>query len=628
MEKGEKERGKSIPLSCIRSTKGQVTIFIILGIIVLVGIVTYFAINNPLQPTLSKNLKLGDDAYVSCMQQRAEQGIKVLGQQGGYIYTNELPFYHGSAFMPSSSQLDFYGNPVPYWFYASGNNILREQKPSLDKMEGELARYVEEGLADCDFTDLNEQGIYVDVYNGSVDVKINGLSVDVLLNNPIYISFENQSSYVENHEFSIKSKLGKFYELASKTYAVQRKDSFLESYGLDVMRLYAPVTGVELSCAPKAFNEVQVKNDLINGLESNLAYLKLKGNYYDLFSADNNYFVIDIGENVDEQVNFIYSRNWPTRIDMEGEKVVQPLGNQQGVGLLGLCFVPYHFVYDINFPVLIQFYDDKEIFQFGMVGIIDNSRALENSVSLNDVQASQICQNANQNISISTYDFNLDPVEANLRFSCLGDSCDLGSTKTLGAKSSLISQVPQCVNGIIYAESTGYASTNYIISTNRETSADILMKRIYDVPVDLGNVERASVVFSSEDYSSVLDYPASNIAQIVEGDYNITVYVYKNTTINFPEVKDRKCLSVPSNSIGGLVGETEESCFDIDIPAQIVDTALVGGGRAQYYFTEDQFENSNKLNINVPLFDAPQSLDDLQDNYIRWEISSLEVQFV
>jgi hypothetical protein len=47
-------------------------------------------------------------------------------------------------------------------------------------------------------------------------------------------------------------------------------------YTLDVMRLYAPVTGVELTCAPKVFIDEQIKQNFTQALAANINVLKLK----------------------------------------------------------------------------------------------------------------------------------------------------------------------------------------------------------------------------------------------------------------------------------------------------------------------------------------------------------------
>lgn len=610
----------------VMNKRGQVTIFIILAIVLVVGIVLYFVFGNGAISSLSKNLQGAEDSYKSCMAERVKLGISLLGQQGGYIYLEELQFYPGSPYMPSSSQLNFYGNSVPYWLFVSGNNIVREQKPTKEKMTSDLRRFVLEGLNSCNFDSLNANGVYVDVYNGSVDVKINDNSVDLVLGNPIFIRSEedNQSATVSSHKISVNSKLGKFYNLATKVYDKEKSDAFLEEYGLDVMHLYAPVTGVDFSCAPMIFNEAQVKGNITQGLEDNIAALKVSGNYYDLSSSERSYFVVDVGQKVDENVNFIYSGAWPTKIEMFGDKVVQPVGNQQGLGMFGLCFVPYHFVYNINFPVLVQFYDNNEIFQFGVVAIIKNSQSRDAVLGETEVLSGEpICDNADKSISVSTYDLNMNPISANVRLSCLGQSCEMGST----SKTPKNFNVPACVNAVLEAYADGYAPASYTISTNSETSADILMKKIYTLNVSLTSSEKVTIIFSSADFSSVLNYPEEKSVQLTEGDYNITALVYKNTSISFPGIKDKKCLEVPTSSIGGVFGATEQKCYDLDIPAQEIDSALVGGGRAFDYFTEEQLKTSDKLKIEVPMFDTPQKMEDLQNNYLEWETARVDLSF-
>jgi hypothetical protein len=277
---------------------------------------------------------------------------------------------------------------------------------------------------------------------------------------------------------------------------------------------------------------------------------------------------------------------------------------------------------------MIQFYSNDELFQFPVVVVVKNNQAREALLTNDEISAdSPICQTRNQQVQVSTYDLDLNPVEASLRFSCLTDSCDVGTTTQKLGSSSAIVDLPQCVNAVLTAYAEGYAPANYILSTNTETKADILMKKIYDVKVDLGNVASASVVFSSEDYSAVLNYPEDREVSLIEGEYNITAYVYKNSTIVFPAINDRKCVEVASTSFAGLLGDSTEQCFDINIPSQEVDMALVGGGRGYDYFTETQFKDGKELNLNIPLFKTPTNLEELQNNYITWEDASLDTRW-
>jgi len=612
-----------------RQKRGQVTIFIIIGIIIVAAIIGYFLLSGPSLPGGSKELKQGEDAYLTCISDRTKLGISLLGQQGGYIYLEELKFYPGSSYAPTSSQLDFYGNSVPYWMFVSGNNLLVEQRPTKEKMQQELIRFIYEGINGCNFDALNSAGIFVDVYDGKVDVTINDNTVDVSLDNPIFISFENDSATVTKHDISVKSKLGKFYNLASAIYEKEKADGFLEDYGLDAMYLYAPVTGVDFGCSPRIFNEDAVKKNISDGLEQNIAFLKVSGNYYDLSDKKNSYFVVDVGQKIDENVNFMYSGSWPTKVQMYGDKVVQPVGTQQGLSMFGLCFVPYHFVYDIDFPVLVQFFDGTDLFQFGMVAVIKNSQSRNPILGGQEViNEKVICANSDKKVKVSTYDLDLNPVEARLSFSCLDETCDLGSTRMISSdESSLVANVPSCVNGILKAYSENYTSASYVISTNREAQADLLLKKIHTINVSLASVGKANVIFTSNDYTAVFNYPEDKTVKLAEGEYNVTVYVYSNTSINFEGIKQTKCLDVPSSSVGGIFGATESKCFDLDVPAQTIDSAIVGGGSTEDYFTDELLANSKELHLEIPTFKIPKTIEDLETNYAQWEVSRLELNF-
>lgn len=609
------------------SRKAQVTIFIILAILIVGGVALFFVLRNTSTTELPKNIKPVYDYYLTCLQENAQQGILILGQQGGYI---EPPgFVPGSQYMPFSSQMDFLGQPVSYWMYVSGNNLLKEQVPTKAEMQRQLEKYVSDRATECDFSDFYSQGYDVSVgENPAVSVVINQLNVEVNVKNLLTIQFENQSAVVNEEKIIVESKLGKFYDMAVGVYNYEKQNMFLESYALDVMRLYAPVTGVELTCAPKVFNEQKIRQDLTTALSENIGMLKLKGSYYSLANEDNKYFVTDTGNNIDENVNFVYTSDMPSRIEIYGDKVVTPVGMQEGLGILGFCYVPYQLIYDIDFPVLIQFYDNKEIFQFPVSVVISKNQA--RNALLGEAGGSldsPVCQYKNQEMQILTYDSELNPVEASIKFNCLSEECAIGDTKSDGKEAIFNGGVPQCVNGFLVARADGYADAKYQVSTNEETTANIIMSRLYNVTINLGKVDSALVYFVSSDYSATAFYPDTKNIQLREGNYNISVYVYKNSSLVLPAVSEKKCTQVPKSGIGALVGMTEEKCFDINIPSQEISFVVVGGGKSQEYLAESQLKESNVLNLNVPLFKTPANIQEVQDNYISIEDSNVEVRF-
>ena len=608
--------------------RGQVAIFVIIAILIVGGVIAYFLLSGGMGVAMSKNLEPAYDYYLSCVEATAREGIALLGEQGGYIDVPE--FVPGSQYRPYSSQLDFFGQPVVYWMYVSGNNLLREQVPSESMMEEQLADYISERVSECRFEEFELMGydVLVNKDDVAVDVEISDLSVSVDVDNQVLLYFEDESAVVNSHSLDVDSKLGKFYELALDVYNYEKSSMFLEKYGLDVMRLYAPVDGAEISCAPKIFVDEEIERDLVDGLTANIGMLKLKGSYYDLASQESEYFVTDIGREVDENVNFMYSLSWGTRIEIYGDRVVRPVGLQEGLGILGFCYVPYHLVYDIDFPVLVQFWDEREIFQFPVSVVIDKSQARQALPTIEGINIeSEVCKYPNQEVEVRTYDSELNPVPARINFKCLNSACDIGETEIGNGEAILNAQLPQCVNGILVARAEGYADEEYQISTNSEDFADLVMRKKYKIGLDLGEVDSALVMFDSESYSATSVYPEMDEIELVDGMYNVSVYVYSNSSLTIPETSRRECVDVPQQGVGGLFGLEEEKCFNIDIPGTKVELAVVGGGKTSEYITEGQLAGASELNINVPLFGKPSTLEGLQENYVKAEEELIYLEF-
>jgi len=86
-------------------------------------------------------------------------------------------------------------------------------------------------------------------------------------------------------------------------------------------------------------------------------------------------------------------------------------------------------------------------------------------------------------------------------------------------------------------------------------------------------------------------------------------------------------MEVPASAIGGIFGITDEKCFDIVIPEQTISNVLAGGGIQQYYIAESELEESSIIDINVGELPTPRTIEDLQNNFILYEDTGLDISF-
>jgi len=608
----------------MRKKRGQVTIFIIIAVVIVAVVLGYFLLRGKvISAGIPASLKPVEDYFLACVQEQARVGISLMGDHAGYIYLPD--FEPGSEYMPSSNQLGFMGSAIPYWYYVSGNNIVKEQAPSKNDMEKQLNRYLEENL-DCDFSSFRQQGFLINVSNIKAAVTISDANVQINIVSNLDVSFENESARISEHKTAVESKLGKFYSLAQNIYNKEKNEMFLENYAVDVLYNYAPVNGVEISCAPKVWMKSDVDNELKNALEANMQAINFNGEGY--FSQS---------LNIAEQTSFIYFKDWPTRIEVwdsnNGVMLADPVGNQAGLGILGFCYVPYHFVYDLVYPVLIRVYDDKEAFQFPVVVLIEGNKARKAlSSNVSDYSEPELCKYKNSELSVYTYDTNLEPIEADIGFNCLSEECDIGSTKIDEKGDAILSATfPKCINGYIEASAEGYADKKVLFSTNEEGVVNIVLDKLYNLNVGLKIDSRESedyaiITFDSEDNSKTIAYPQQKSVSLSEGYYNVSVYVYRNSSINIPGTNKQICNEVPKSGLLGLFGATEEKCFNVNLPAQTLTNVIVGGGKSQEYIIKGQLEKGN-VEINVDSFPIPSSLENLQDAYNLLNVKSVNLEF-
>ena len=436
----------------------------------------------------------------------------------------------------------------------------------------------------------------------------------------------DETEIVTSHQIEVNSKLGSLYNDAVEFYNIEKKEMFLENYSIDFLRLYAPVDGFELSCSPKIWNADLIFMELKNATRDNFLAMK---NYGD----GDDYFNLDLP--IDSDVRIINFEDWPSTYEVEPADspvlIAKPIGNQEGLGILGFCYVPYHFIYDMKYPVLIQLTQDDETFQFPLPIIIENNVAVERGTEVIDTGANiDLCEKgAKSNVTVSLINSMLGSVEGIVYYECFSSMCEIGETKNGEIKGVF----PQCVNGRVIARSEEYKESSSVFSSVNGGSVTIAMDKIYEkeILLELKNKksnEKAIITFTSKNSkeSYTLTYPETKKINLSEGNYNVAVYVYDNSSLTFEATTIRQCIDVPSG-IGGLFGITHEECTTIPVPEQEISNVLVAGGKKDVYFSENNLSANNVLKIEVNRYNTPSSIQELQIVYSLVEGKEVGVIF-
>ena len=132
--------------------RGQVTVFAVMGLILIIIASLFLYVHQSLKdhPDVEKELdftyeqSLVKNHVESCVARIAEEGLRKLGANGGYINPHDYGFIALEDFPTSSSALQFSPGSdyiLPYWDYMKSSNACTEcyfdsEKPPIKHEEG------------------------------------------------------------------------------------------------------------------------------------------------------------------------------------------------------------------------------------------------------------------------------------------------------------------------------------------------------------------------------------------------------------------------------------------------------------------------------------------------------------
>ena len=208
--------------------KGQVTIYIIIGIILVlvIGALFLFRPNiTKVEEAIEVPLELipVKDYVDDCLRQVVTTGIYLLGTQGGYIF-------------PPSGSLETDFSTIAY-----GYNLGKDNLVSISKMEEELSTYIGFGLPDCiNFSVLEQEGFNITQEKIEVETNVNYDNIIFEVKYPLEIVKEDYSSKLDKFIQIVPIRLGYVHSVAKDIIKKNVNNpnwidlTYLSSIGLEV----------------------------------------------------------------------------------------------------------------------------------------------------------------------------------------------------------------------------------------------------------------------------------------------------------------------------------------------------------------------------------------------------------
>lgn len=634
--------------------RGQATLLIILGILIVVALIIVFNFREYIfktsveqqekQQLLNEAVKPVKAYLDNCIKYLADDAVGKIGLQAGHIEISDTKEVI-NPLLPFSRNLDVFGNNifrVPYWFYETDNGIKKTEVPTIKDMEKEIGNYIDNNINFCVENLTFFQDYEISRFKGTKsNVVIGDKSVVIRIKTSINVNYKGSQQEINDFNTAIDSSLGKLYKIAKNIFDEENRNLFFEDKTYDIISLYKddiPISGIDFSCSVKTWNYQDIYNNFKQIMSANIPQFKVTGTKYS--ESDRFYLWKNVisGNYNDVNVNFLYSDNWPTYLDVNPRNGLILKSNGANSGnknpfLSLLCLQYYNFVYSAKYPILVILTDDNGYtFQFPIQVILKNNQPRENvlAITYQDQFNDQFCNIRVNDISVSIFDENNNPMDnAEINYQCYGLVCSIGETKDGLIKEKF----PSCVNGFVIAKKDGYSEEKKEFSTDIPGDVSINLKKIYKKPIkilangfDLNNDEDAIITFESleNNYIATLSYPEAKETDLISGYYNVSVDIFKKGNFLIKGENKKQCINIPKGNILGLLGFEREQCFDIKLDDLNLDNVVIGRSEFTMLVPSIDLQDDNILTLDVNVVSLPSNYDQLTSSFLNLTYGTYE----
>ncbi len=512
--------------------RGQVTAFIILGIIMILAVMFFFYMRADITKiTYDEKVPEGfiplKRFVEQCMADETTALVQTAGQQGGYVDVPSQIRINPFSRVMISPQLDMV---IPYWYYRRGGSIQDgDLSPEEDDMVAQIEANADREIVECVDAFSSFENLYniLEVGDLETTIKFTDNSVVVLVDFPFKVQ-DNTGQIVPMSRFrtELPLRIRKAHELAKEIFDAENNQMFLEGVTMDLMSMASKATDSEDSmplvpmtdmvfgqCKPFMKSTARVKRNIQEMLPFNLDSVRVNETnvvpyeHPDYLYA-RNHFIWKTGMDKDDykdfRVEFDYDPAWGMKLRTlpsqggflraESSKLVD-LDLVITRLTIPACFINYHFVYDIEYPVVVRIFDeqvvgehDAYVYQFAMPVIINHNEGDKVNTPVkflpDRVHAGgeyEFCENKDDRVTVYPRDeVSYEPLnKVNIRFSCIEFTCDMGRTVPLLTTAALETDFPRCNYGTIVAEKDGYFTKQIrgIDTENNDTIEFFMLKK-------------------------------------------------------------------------------------------------------------------------------------------------------
>jgi len=519
-----------------RDKSGQLTVFMIIGILILFTFAGIFYVTNlTVEETFTaegeivvsavpKTFEPIQEFTENCINSIAKNGLVLIGEQGGYIYPETVGEFSETD-MTNYDGVSLGSVNVPYWHYniqPNDNNVVvySSHKPELVtvedpvmSIEGQLESYLEENIDSClqEFSAFSGQGFEIDyvsgVENKDATVKISDYHIGFWLNTKVVAEKEGAEQEISQFYVKVPLNLKHFFDVAGLITDTEKRTNFLERQGMELISVYghkdnsylAPVSDLGYDLYSLHYwDEGSLKQKIKGLLTSYVPLLRYLGseNFHQPVMYKTNLMAQKSLDNMvlplfgadDLGINFDYFAWEPYfKVNSDESGAVKPEHIFIKYGVLNYGQQRYETHYSVSYPVLVTLRDDDAFggegynFVFALESNIRNNEpAIAEEViepypkTISALSCNEDHRNTELITSVVVDSYTKEPVEmVNIGFSIPEQAdCEIGMTDKNGVVKE---NYPVAYGGVVNLVHPEYLSEYYPLNTYKNKDNPLLI---------------------------------------------------------------------------------------------------------------------------------------------------------
>jgi hypothetical protein len=502
--------------------KGQVTLFVVLGLALLIVVGLVLLLPTQRQPSTLIAQQESDTVTAlvqQCLAQAAEESITTVGLQGGYATMQGLRITQNQ----DTQIVGIAPQQIPYWHeisrcangycasdnrpsLCSGRSCPVQETPKPVSFQSSIELVARDRLLTClnNFTSIPST-IVEPKSQPKVTATIREEDVALSLSYPLALTVSDASKVdLEKFSATVPVALPRTYRMARQLQQLERDTSYLENAYLHMLTVYTgldtpfpPMRELQLTGAERTWMRSQVQQDMeaqllpfmnfmqVANAEESYVPLQVPGINETLAPYAEgylSYFTIELNDSsYPLGVDYEYLPA-NTYLSINERELLRPRSLPNVGGLLsfmGLSMRDYRFRYNVAFPMVVRVTDPAAFagkgfeLDFGLETNIRNNQPLNASslptavaFSTANIDLSSAEQRTNH-----TYTFHVKDRRtgralegASILLGC-GSEFDLGTTDAQGV---WIGKLPYCLGGAVVAQAPGYLRASIDVSSTED----------------------------------------------------------------------------------------------------------------------------------------------------------------